>query len=79
MGHLAKTPSPSPDAVTAVFLPSAQTILPSARKKYSTKTTLPMHCMLSPLYRVRHSAKSLPSVFKALPSASGTQQSWRFR
>jgi hypothetical protein len=48
-------------------------------KKYSAKTALPMHCIPSPLCRVRHSAKRLSSVFKALPSASGTRQSRRFR
>jgi hypothetical protein len=34
------------------------------------KKALPMHCVSSPLCRVRHSAKTLPSVFKALPSAA---------
>jgi hypothetical protein len=73
LGHSAKTPSPSPGAVTAAFS------LPSAREKYSAKKALPMHCVPIPLCRVRHSAKPLPSVFKALPSASGTRQSRRFR
>jgi hypothetical protein len=73
LGHSAKTPSPSPVAVTAAFLCRVH------KKKYSAKTALPMHCMSSPLCRVRHSAKRLPSVFKALPSASGTRQSRRFR
>jgi hypothetical protein len=70
-GHSAKTPSPV--AVTAAFLCRVP------EKKYSAKTPLPMHCMPSPLCRVRHSAKSLPSVFTALPSASDTRQSLRFR
>jgi hypothetical protein len=83
LGHSAKTLSPSPVAVTTAFLwrvlcGTRQTTLSSARKKYSAKTVLPMHCMPSPLCRVRHSAKRLPSVFKALPSASGTRQSRRF-
>jgi hypothetical protein len=65
LGHSAKTPSPSPVAVTAAFLCRVP------GKKYSAKTALPMHCMPSPICRVRHSAKPLPSVFKALPSASG--------
>jgi hypothetical protein len=47
-------------------------------KKYSAKKALPMHCLPSLLCRVRHSAKPLPSVFTALPSASGTRQSARF-
>jgi hypothetical protein len=83
-GHLAKAPSPSTVTVTAAFLCRVLLALgkPLCRvpeKKYSAKTALPMHCMSSPLCRVRHSAKSLPSVFKALPSASGTRQSLRFR
>jgi hypothetical protein len=53
--------------------------LSSARKKYSAKKALPMHCVPSSVCRVRHSSKTLPSVFKALPSASGTRQSRRFR
>jgi hypothetical protein len=72
-GHSANTPSLSPVVVTAAFLCRVP------EKKYSAKTALPMHCMPSSLCRVRHSAKSLPSVFKALPSASGTRQSLRFR
>jgi hypothetical protein len=71
--HSAKTPSPSPVTVTAAFLCRVP------EKKYSTKKTLPMHCLPSLLCRVSHSAKTLPSVFKALPSASGTRQSARFR
>jgi hypothetical protein len=71
-GHSAKTPSLSPDAVTAAFLCRVP------EKKYSTKKALPMHCVPSPLCRVRHLAKPLPSVFKALPSASGTRQSRLF-
>jgi hypothetical protein len=56
-GHSAKTPPPSPVVVTAAFLcrvlsGTRQTTLPSARKKYSTKTALSMHCMPSPLCRV---------------------------
>jgi hypothetical protein len=70
--HSAKTPSPSPGAVTTDFLCRVP------EKKYSAKKALPMHCVPSPLCRVRHSAKPLPSVFKALPSASGTRQSRRF-
>jgi hypothetical protein len=83
-GHSAKTPSPSPVAVTAAFLCR---VLPALgkplclvpEKKYSAKKALPMHCMPSLLCRVRHSAKHLPSIFKALPSASGTRQRRRFR
>jgi hypothetical protein len=68
-----------PVAVTAAFLcrvlpGTRQTSLPSARKKYLAKKALPMHCLPSLLCRV-----SLPSVFKALPSVSGTRQSARFR
>jgi hypothetical protein len=44
-----------------------------------TKKPLPMYCLSSPLCRVRHSANTLPSVFQALPSASGTRQSTWFR
>jgi hypothetical protein len=73
LGHSAKTPSPSPGAVTTTFLCRV------LEKKYSTKKALSMHCVSSPLCRVRHSAKPLPSVFKALPSASGTRQRRRFR
>jgi hypothetical protein len=72
-GHSAKMPSPSPGAVTAAFLCRVP------EKKYSAKKALPMHCVPSLLCRVRHSAKPLPSVFKALPSASGTRQRRRFR
>jgi hypothetical protein len=43
LGHSAKTPSPSPVAVTAAFLCRVP------EKKYSAKTALPMHCMSSPL------------------------------
>jgi hypothetical protein len=82
--HSAQTPSPLPITVTAAFLcrvlpGTRQTFLPSTQKKYSTKKALSMHCVPSLLCRVRHSAKHLPSVFKALPSASGTRQSARFR
>jgi hypothetical protein len=62
-GHSAKTPSPSPGAVTTAFLCRVP------EKKYSVKKTLPMYCVSSPLCRVRHSIKTLPSVFNALPSA----------
>jgi hypothetical protein len=70
----------SPGAVTAAFLcrvlsGTRQTSLPSVREKHSAKKALAMHCVPSLLCRVRHSAKALPSVFAALPSASGTQQS----
>jgi hypothetical protein len=68
-GHSAKTSSLSPGAVTATFLCRVP------EKKYSAKKALPIHCVPSPLCR----AKSLPSVFKALPSASGTQQNRLFR
>ena len=82
--HSAKTLSPSPNTVTTTFFVECSLALgkPLCRvpeKKYSAKTALPMHCMSIPLCRVRHSAKPLPSVFKALPSASSTQQSRRFR
>jgi hypothetical protein len=63
LGHLAKTPSPSPGAMTAAFFCRVP------EKKYSAKKALPMHCVSSPLCRVRHSVKPLPSVFKDLPSA----------
>jgi hypothetical protein len=56
--------SPSPGAVTAAFLCRVP------EKKYSAKKALPMHCVPNPLCRVRHSIKTLPSIFKALPSAS---------
>jgi hypothetical protein len=54
----AKTPSPSPRAVTVAFLCRVP------EKKYSTKKALPMHCVSSPLCRVRHSTKPLPSIFR---------------
>jgi hypothetical protein len=41
-GHSAKTPSPSPGAVTAAFLCRVP------EKKYSAKKALPMHCVPSP-------------------------------
>jgi hypothetical protein len=83
-GHSAKTPSPSPVAVTAAFFAECSLALGKPlcqvpEKKYSAKKALPMHCVPSLLCRVRHSAKPLPSVFKALPSASGTRQRRRFR
>jgi hypothetical protein len=65
--HSAKTPSLSPGAVTTAFLCRVPD------KKYSAKKALPMYCVPSPLCRVRHSAKTLPSVFKS------TRQSRRFR
>jgi hypothetical protein len=43
-------------------------------KKYSVKKTLLMYNSLSFPYRVSHSAKTLPGVFQALPSASDTRQ-----
>jgi hypothetical protein len=73
LGHSAKTPSPSPGAVTAAFF------FRVLEKKYLAKKALSMHCVPSPICRVQHSAKSLPSVFKALPSVSGTRQRHRFR
>jgi hypothetical protein len=63
LGHSAKTPSPSPGAVTSAFFCRVP------EKKYLAKKALSMHCVPSPLCRVRHSAKTLSSVFKALPSA----------
>jgi hypothetical protein len=60
-------------AVTATFLCRVP------EKKYSAKKALPMYCLSSLFCRVRHSAKPLLSVFGALPSASGTRQSVRFR
>ena len=45
-GHSAKTPSPSPGAVTAAFLCRVP------EKKYSAKKALPMHCLPSLLCRV---------------------------
>jgi hypothetical protein len=73
-----------PGSVTANFLCR---VLPDIRqslcrvpeKKYSAKKALPMYCSSSPLCRVRHSVKPVPSVFRALPSASGTRQRDRFR
>jgi hypothetical protein len=62
-----------PVIVTAAFLCRVP------EKKYSAKKALLMHCLPSLLCRVSHSAKPLPSVFKALPSASGTRQSAHFR
>jgi hypothetical protein len=64
--HSAKTPSPPPGAVTTDFL------CRMPEKKYSAKKASPMHCVSSPLCRVRHSTKPLPS-------ASGTRQRRRFR
>jgi hypothetical protein len=81
-GHSAKTPSPSPVAVTVAFIcrvlsHTRQTTLPSAREKVLGKDGFADALYVEPFCRV--SAKSLPSVFKALPSASGTRQSLRFR
>jgi hypothetical protein len=75
LGHSAKTPSPSPGVVTAAFLyrvhpGTRQSLCRVPEKKYSAKKALSMHCVPSSLCRVRHSKKPLPSVFKALPSAS---------
>jgi hypothetical protein len=83
LGHSAKTPSLSPGVMMAAFLcrvlpGTRQSLCRVPEKKYSAKNALPMHCVSSPLCGVRHSAKSLPSVFKALLSASGTRQSRRF-
>jgi hypothetical protein len=72
-GHSAKPPSPSPGVVTAAFLCRVP------EKKNLAKKALPMHCLPSLLCRVPHSAKPLPSVFKASPSASGTRQKDCFR
>jgi hypothetical protein len=67
-------------AVTTTFLCR---VFPGTRqtpeKKYSTKKALPMYCLSSLFCRVSHSAKPLPSVFKVLPSVSGTRQRARFR
>jgi hypothetical protein len=70
-GHSAKPPSPSPGAVTAAFLcrvlsSTRQTSLPSAREKALGKEGFADALFAEP---------SLPSVFKASPSASGTRQS----
>ena len=79
LGHSAKMSSPSPGAVTAAFLcrvpcDTRQSICQVPDKKYSAKKSLPMHCLPSLLCRVLHSAKPLPSVFKASSSASGTRR-----
>jgi hypothetical protein len=50
-GHLAKTLSPSPVAITAAFLCRVP------EKKYSAKKALSMHCVPSLLCRVRHFAE----------------------
>jgi hypothetical protein len=70
-GHSAKPPSPSPGAVTAAFLcrvlsGTRQTSLPSAREKALGKEGFADALFAEP---------SLPSVFEASPSASGTRQS----
>jgi hypothetical protein len=82
--HSAKAPSPSPGSVTDTFLcrvptDTRQRLCRVPDKKYSAKMSLSMYCLPSSLYRVLHSAKPLSSVFQALPSASGTRQSARFR
>jgi hypothetical protein len=69
--HSAKAPSPLPSAVTATFF--AEYRLALGNKRYSTNKPLPMYCSPSSLCRVPHSAKSLPSVFQAVPSASDTR------
>jgi hypothetical protein len=82
--HSAKRRLRHPGTVTAAFLcrvlsATRQSLYRVPEKKYSAKKPLPMYCSLSPLCRVRHSTKTLPSVFQALPSASDTRQSSRFR
>jgi hypothetical protein len=69
--YSAKPPSPSPGAVTAAFLcrvlfGTRQRVLPSAREKALDKEGFADALFAEP---------SLPSVFKASPSASGTRQS----
>jgi hypothetical protein len=87
LGHSAKTPSPSPIAVTDAFLcrvlsGTRQTTLSSARKKYSAKTVLPMHCMPSPFVEcdIRQSVcrvfLRLYRVFQALGKAVGSGSEW---
>jgi hypothetical protein len=75
LGHSAKTPSPSLIVVTTAFLcrvlsSTRQTTLTSAREKVLGKDGF-----ADALY----AELSLPSVFKALPSATGTRHSRRFR
>jgi hypothetical protein len=58
LGHSAKTPSPSPGAVMAAFLcrvlpGTRQSLCRVPEKKYLAKKALPMHCVPSPLCRVR--------------------------
>jgi hypothetical protein len=70
-GHSAKPPSPSPGAVTAAFLcrvlaGTRQRDLPSAREK-----ALGKEGFADTLF----AESSLPSVFKASSSASGTRRS----
>jgi hypothetical protein len=72
-GHSAKPPSPSPGAVPTAFLcrvlsGTRQTSLPSAQEKTLGKEGFADALCVEP---------SLPSVFAALPSASGTRQSLR--
>jgi hypothetical protein len=57
LGHSAKTPSPSPGAVTNAFLcrilsGTRQRLCRVPEKKYSAKKALPMHCVPSLLCRV---------------------------
>jgi hypothetical protein len=73
-----------PVAVTDAFLcrvlpGTQQTSLPSAREKVLDKEGFADALFAEPPLPSAHSAKPLPSVFKALPSASGTQQRARFR
>jgi hypothetical protein len=68
LGHSAKTPSPSPGVMTAAFL--CRVLFLGTPKKYSAKKDLSMHCVSSHLCRVRHSTKTLSSVFKAVDSGS---------
>jgi hypothetical protein len=66
-------------AVTAAFLcrllfDTRQSLCRVPEKKYSAKKALPIYCLPSPLCRVQHSAKHVPSVFQTLPSASGDKE-----
>jgi hypothetical protein len=67
--HSAKSPSPLPGVVTAAFLcrvptGTRQSLCRVLDKKYSAKKPLSMYCSSSPLCRVSHWAKTLPSVFR---------------
>jgi hypothetical protein len=71
--HSAKDLSPSLGTVTTTFLcrvpnGTRQILCRVPDKKYSAKRPLLMYSSPSVLYRVLHSAKPLPSVFRALPS-----------